>query len=40
MGNFITEMNALVIPGIAYLVSYKKDIFRTASNGEVYVKEF
>lgn len=40
MENFIPNMNVLVIPGVAYLVSLKKDIFYTANNGEVYVKEF
>jgi len=37
MNTIITEINALVIPGVSYLVTTKKDIFHTASNGEVYV---
>jgi hypothetical protein len=39
LNTIITEMNALVVPGITYLVTSKKDIFITASNGEVFVKE-
>ena len=39
INTIITEMNVLVIPGVSYLVSSKKDIFFTASNGQVYVKE-
>jgi hypothetical protein len=36
----VTEMKALVIPGISYLVSSKKNIFYTAPSGEVFVKRF
>lgn len=40
LNTIITEMNSLVIPGLAYLVTTKKDIFRTdPSTGEVFVKE-
>jgi len=35
----ITEMNVLVIPGVSYLVTSKKDIFHTAKDGTVYVKD-
>lgn len=35
----ITEMNVLVIPGVSYLVTSKKDIFHTAQDGTVYVKD-
>jgi hypothetical protein len=39
LNTIITEMNVLVIPGVSYLVAAKKDIFYTAPNGEVFVKE-
>ncbi|MFS0657447.1 hypothetical protein AB1L07_02315 [Niallia alba] len=39
LNTIITEMNVLVIPGVSYLVSSKKDIFCTANDGQVFVKE-
>lgn len=39
LNTLITEMNVLVIPGVAYLMTSKKDIFFTAPDGQVYVKE-
>ncbi|OUS73013.1 hypothetical protein B1748_23695 [Paenibacillus sp. MY03] len=39
LNTIITEMNVLVVPGVAYVLTAKKDIFRTAPNGEVFVKE-
>jgi hypothetical protein len=39
LNTIITDMNVLVVPGVTYLVTGKKDIFYTAPNGEVFVKE-
>lgn len=39
INTIITEMNVLVIQGVSYLVTSKKDIFRTDATGQVYVKE-
>lgn len=39
LNTIITEMNALVVPGTAYLLTIRKDIFFTAKDGQVYVKE-
>lgn len=39
LNTIITEMNALVVPGVTYLMTIKKDIFFTAQDGQVYVKE-
>jgi hypothetical protein len=39
INTIITEMNVLVVPGVTYLMTSKKDIFYTAPNGQVYVKE-
>ena len=39
LNTIITEMNVLVIPKVSYLVSSKKDIFYTAKDGQVFVKE-
>lgn len=39
LNTVITNMNALVIPGVSYLMSFKRDIFRTDSKGRVFVKE-
>lgn len=36
----VTEMNILVIPGVSYLMTTEKNIFHTARDGQVYVKEF
>lgn len=38
LNSISTEINGLVIPGLSYLVSYRKDIFHTAQNGDIYVK--
>lgn len=35
----VTEINGLVTPGTSYLISYRRDVFYTAPNGEVFVKE-
>lgn len=35
----ITEMNVLVVPGVTYLVTSKKNIFHTSQDGTVYVKD-
>lgn len=40
LNTIITNMNVLVIPGVSYLMTTKRDIFYTATNGEVFVKEF
>jgi hypothetical protein len=39
LNTVITEMNVLAIPEVTYLVSSKKDIFYTAPDCQVYVKE-
>ena len=39
LNTIVTEMNVLVIPGISYLLSSKRNIFHTAADGQVYVKE-
>lgn len=39
LNTIITDMNVLVIPGVSYLVTAKKDIFYTAKDGQVYVKD-
>ena len=38
LNTIITEMDCLVDPGHSYLVTTKKDIFKTESDGTVYVK--
>jgi hypothetical protein len=35
----ITEMNVLKIPEVDYIITSKRDIFYTAQNGQVYIKE-
>jgi hypothetical protein len=35
----ITEMNVLKIPEVDYLVTSKRDIFYTAPNGQVFIKD-
>ena len=35
----VTEMDALVVPGVSYVMSFDRDIFRTEPDGSVYVKE-
>ena len=40
VNTILTEMNVLKVPGVDFLVSSKKNIFRTAENGEVFVKRF
>ncbi|WP_150284144.1 hypothetical protein [Rummeliibacillus sp. TYF-LIM-RU47] len=35
----ITEMNVLAIPEFSYLVTTKRDIFHTAADGQVFVKD-
>lgn len=39
LNTIVTEMNVLVVPDASYLVSLKRDIFYTAPNGKVFVKE-
>lgn len=39
LNTFVTEMDVLVIPGTAYFLTLKQDIFHTAEDGTVYVKE-
>lgn len=39
LNTIITDMNVLVIPGVTYLMTLKKDIFFTGQDGQVYVKE-
>ncbi|QTB21609.1 hypothetical protein J1907_17950 [Lysinibacillus sphaericus] len=39
MNTFVIDMRVLVIPGVAYLVTLEKEIFYTAPDGTVYVKE-
>lgn len=39
LNTIVTEMNILVIPEITYLMTAEKNIFYTAKNGQVYVKE-
>ena len=39
LNTIITEMNVLVIPGVTYLMTTKRNIFYTAKDGQVYVKE-
>lgn len=39
LNTLITEMSVLVIPGVTYLMTIEKDIFYTAPDGQVYVKD-
>lgn len=39
VNTIITQMNVLVTPGVSYLLTTKRDIFYTAKNGDVFVKE-
>lgn len=39
INTIVTEMNVLTIPGVSYLVSFNRNIFYTAPNGTVFVKE-
>jgi hypothetical protein len=39
MNTFITEANVLVIPGVSYLITFKRDIFYTGKDKKLYVKE-
>lgn len=39
LNTIVTDMNVLVVPGVSYLMSFKRDIFRTDPNGKVFVKE-
>ncbi|HDK7218097.1 TPA: hypothetical protein PTV45_003568 [Clostridium botulinum] len=39
LNTIVTEMNVLVTPGVSYLMTTKRDIFYTAKDGQVYVKE-
>lgn len=38
LNTIITEMNVLKIPGVSFVVTVKKDVFFTAPNGTVFVK--
>lgn len=38
LNSFVTDMKVLVIPNVSYLVSFKKDIFYTGKDGQLYVK--
>lgn len=40
LNTIVAEMNVLVIPGVSYLMTIERDIFYTAKDGQVYVKEF
>ena len=39
LNTIVTDMKVLVIPGVSYLISFKRDIFYITSNGKVFVKE-
>lgn len=39
IGSIITEMKVLVIPGVSYLMSFKRDIFYAKSDSKIYLKE-
>lgn len=39
LNTIITEMNVLKIPGVSYLITLEKDIFYTAPNGTVFIKD-
>lgn len=39
LNTIITEANVLVIPGVTYLITAKKDIFYLGTGGHYYVKE-
>lgn len=39
LNTIVTGMNVLVIPGVSYLMTCKRDIFYTDPNGKVFVKE-
>lgn len=39
LNTIVTDMNVLVIPGVSYLMTCKRDIFYTDPNGKVFVKE-
>lgn len=39
LNTIVTEMNVLLIPGVSYLLTCKKDIFNTSLDGKIFVKE-
>lgn len=39
LNTFITNMNILVVPGVTYSLTLKRDFFHTAEDGTVYVKD-
>lgn len=39
LNTIVTDMNVLVISGVSYLMTCKRDIFYTDPNGKVFVKE-
>lgn len=39
LNTIVTDMNVLVVPGVSHLMTFERDIFYTAPNGKVFVKE-
>lgn len=39
LNTIVTNMNGLVIPEVSYLMTTNRNIFRTAPDGQVYVRE-
>jgi hypothetical protein len=39
LNTIITDMNVLLIPEVSYLITSKRNIFYTAPNGEVFIRE-
>lgn len=39
LNTIVTNMNVLIIPEASYLITTNRNIFRTAQDGQVYVKE-
>lgn len=39
LNTIVTEMGALVVPGVAYLMTLNDDIFYKGTDGQFYVKE-
>jgi hypothetical protein len=39
LNTIVTNMNVLIIPEVSYLITTDRNIFRTAPDGQVYVKD-
>lgn len=39
LNTIVADMNVIVIPGVSFLMTCKRDIFYTDPNGKVFVKE-